>query len=162
MNIRKATDADLSVVLSLRDKAREIMRHSGNPDQWPIGYPKESVFAKDINEGNCYIIEDEDGASVATFSFIPGQDITYQTIKGEWLDDELPYYTIHRIASNGACSGIFQTIIDFCSSRTNNIRIDTHRDNAIMRHLLSHTGFSYCGIIWLANGEERLAFQKLF
>ena len=40
------------------------------------------------------------------------------------------------------------------------IRIDTHRDNKIMQHNLLKYGFTYCGIIYLANGDERLAYQK--
>ena len=39
--------------------------------------------------------------------------------------------------------------------------IDTHKDNAIMQHNIVKHGFSYCGIIHLASGDERLAYQKL-
>ena len=45
-------------------------------------------------------------------------------------------------------------------SKDNNIRIDTHRDNKIMRHNIEKHCFTYCGIIYLANGDERLAYQK--
>ena len=38
---------------------------------------------------------------------------------------------------------------------------DTHRDNTIMQHLITKHGFTYCGIILLANGDERLAYQKI-
>ena len=51
--------------------------------------------------------------------------------------------------------------MDSCSSRDTNIRIDTHRDNRIMQHNIEKHGFTYCGIIYLANGDERLAYQKL-
>ena len=40
-------------------------------------------------------------------------------------------------------------------------RQDTHRDNHILQHILKKHGFQYCGIIYLLNGDERLAFQKL-
>ena len=40
-----------------------------------------------------------------------------------------------------------------------NIRIDTHRDNLVMQHLLADEGFSYCGVIHCWSGDERLAFQ---
>ena len=30
-----------------------------------------------------------------------------------------------------------------------------------MQHLLEKHGFSYCGIIYLANGDPRLAYQRL-
>ena len=36
-----------------------------------------------------------------------------------------------------------------------------YRDNVIMQHNIAKHGFSYCGIIYLASGDERLAYQKL-
>ena len=30
-----------------------------------------------------------------------------------------------------------------------------------MQHNLLKHGFSYCGIIYLANGDERLAYQRI-
>ena len=49
----------------------------------------------------------------------------------------------------------------FCFSQDANIRIDTHRDNRIMQHNIEKYGFTYCGIIYLANGDERFAYQRL-
>lgn len=40
-----------------------------------------------------------------------------------------------------------------------NLRADTHRNNRTMRHLLEKSGFRYCGIIHVADGSERLAYQ---
>lgn len=51
--------------------------------------------------------------------------------------------------------------MDFCFAADRNIRMDTHRDNTIMQHCISNDGFAYCGIIYLANGDERLAYQKI-
>ena len=42
-----------------------------------------------------------------------------------------------------------------------NIRIDTHLDNRIMQHVIKKYGFTYCGIIYLASGDERLAYQQI-
>ncbi len=42
-----------------------------------------------------------------------------------------------------------------------NIRIDTHLDNRIMQHVIKKYGFTYCGIIYLASGDERLAYQLI-
>ena len=50
--------------------------------------------------------------------------------------------------------------MDFSFAHDNNIRIDTHRDNKIMQHNIEKHCFTYCGIIYLANGDERLAYQK--
>lgn len=37
--------------------------------------------------------------------------------------------------------------------------IDTHRDNKIMQHNITKHSFTYCGIIYLLSGDERLAYQ---
>ena len=79
---------------------------------------------------------------------------------GAWLDDEAPYGVIHRLASTPQSHGVGKACIDWCFERIPNLRIDTHRDNRIMQHLMQKMGFSYCGIIYLANGDERLAFHR--
>ena len=42
------------------------------------------------------------------------------------------------------------------------IKIDTHKENFVMRGLLEKNGFEYCGIILLEDGAERVAYEKLF
>ena len=51
--------------------------------------------------------------------------------------------------------------LQWCYRQIPNLRADTHRDNHILQHILKKHGFQYCGIIYLLNGDERLAFQKL-
>ena len=93
---------------------------------------------------------------------VSGPDPTYATIyNGKWIDANRPYLVIHRIASRTESHGVMSEMLNFCFTMTENIRIDTHRDNHIMRHLLKKHGFEYCGIIYLANGDERLAYQKI-
>lgn len=158
--IRHSTKQDLPVILNLRDQAREIMRSYGNVSQWPEGYPLPEKFEEDIEKGCSYLMADESGSVVGTFAFIPGPDITYKVIyDGQWLNDE-PYYVIHRIASTPDSHGILNTLLDYCEAIAPNIRIDTHKDNIIMRKGLEKRGYQYCGIIHLLNGDERLAFQK--
>ena len=113
----------------------------------------------DIRRGVCYGCEDG-GKLSAVFSMIPGPDPTYAHIDGgEWLNEE-PYLVVHRIASLPECHGVMDAVLNFCYRHCDNIRIDTHRDNTIMRHCLQKAGFAYCGIIYLANGDERLAFHR--
>ena len=96
---------------------------------------------------------------VAYFALLPSPEPTYSHIDGAWLTDE-PYGVIHRIASYPEVHGIFSAIIDFAAARYPHLRIDTHRDNRIMQHLIDAAGFTYCGIIWLEDGTERLAYEK--
>ncbi len=159
--IRKAVAADIPEILQVMEAARSIMRASGNMHQWADGYPGEEILRQDMeNEGGYVVVEDE--RVVAYFAFLPSPEPTYDRIvEGQWLDDTLPYHVVHRIASYPTVHHIFRDVMDFCFSVDGNIRIDTHRDNLIMQHNLVKHGFAYCGIIFLANGDERLAYQRL-
>lgn len=158
-SIRKAAMNDVPVIMRLIDEARVIMRSCGNVNQWIDGYPSEETIQNDINNGHCYLLEEEDGHIVASFAFIPGPEPTYKEIfEGRWLDDA-PYYVVHRLASTASSHGVFNDVMDYCMGVAGNLRIDTHRDNVIMRHVIERYGFTYCGIIYLLSGDERLAYQ---
>lgn len=158
--IKKSVVADIPVIMQLLECGRQKMRANGNLEQWTDGNPKQSLIEADINNGNSYIVED-DGVAVATFAFIKGPDVTYTNIyEGKWKENTLPYHVIHRMASLHGTHGVFKDILEYCFERCNNIRIDTHRQNSIMRNALSKYGFEYCGIIYLLDGAERLAYQQ--
>ena len=159
--IREAKPTDITEIMQVMDAAKKIMRQSGNMHQWGDGYPSEAVIFSDMEKHGGFVIEDG-SRIVGYFAFLPSPEPTYSRIyDGEWMDDNLPYHVIHRIASYPEAHGIFSTIMDFCFSHDANIRIDTHKDNRIMQHNIKKHGFTYCGIIYLASGDERLAYQKL-
>ena len=159
MEFRKTKRSDLDEILYLYDSARRYMRENGNPDQWGEDHPDEKTILSDIEHG--YHIGYSDGNRIlGCFAFIEGDDPTYKTIvKGKWLDNN-PYGVIHRIAVLEHCKGIGSTCIEWCFSRSENIRIDTHPDNIPMQKLLAKNGFKYCGQILNSWGDERLAFQR--
>lgn len=158
--IRKAVESDLLDIKSIVDKARELMKSSGNVNQWVDGYPSNEVLLSDIRNGNAYLLLRENKA-VAYFTMVDGPDPTYNVItKGSWLNDN-SYGVLHRIASNGEAKGVFKEILLYASEHYSNIRIDTHHDNKIMQRLLEKNGFVYCGIIFLADGSPRLAYQRI-
>ena len=159
--IREAQPSDMADILTVMDAAKNIMRQSGNMHQWGEGYPSEAVIAADMERNGGFVVEDEKKI-VGYFAFLQSPEPTYAKIyEGKWIDDTLPYHVVHRIASNPDAHGIFSSIMDFCFSHDTNIRIDTHRDNKIMQHVILKQGFSYCGIIYLLSGDERLAYQKI-
>ncbi len=158
--IRKATAEDIDDILKIMDAARQIMRSSGNLYQWTDGYPSADVILGDIEKGGGYVVED-DKKKVAYFAFLPAPEPTYEHIyQGRWLEDDRPYHVIHRMASYPNVHKCFHDILIYCLTINPNIRIDTHRDNGIMQHNILKHGFTYCGIIYLANGDERLAYQN--
>ena len=160
IQIQHSTPDDLPTILALIEDGRQIMRSDGNLHQWSGNSPSKELIMHDIEDGYSYLCL-EDGKAVGTFAFIPGPDPTYMQIyEGAWLETESPYYVIHRMASTPDSHGIFAAVMDYCFQVTNNIRIDTHRDNHIMQHNLIKHGFQYCGIIYLLNGDERLAYQR--
>ena len=55
---------------------------------------------------------------------------------------------------------LYATVAKMIRKEFPNLKIDTHRDNYPMQKSLKKNGFEYCGIIYLADGNERLAFQK--
>lgn len=158
--IRKATERDIPAALALFSAAKAIMRSDGNATQWDKGYPNEDIVRSDISKGGAYIVEHE-GVAVGYFAMLPSPEPTYSSIIGKWLDDAAPYLVIHRVASTPGSHGIFKEVIEYAASVSANLRVDTHRDNHIMRHVIEKAGFTYCGIIHIADGSERLAYQKI-
>lgn len=159
-NIRNADLSDLKEIMDIYEYARKFMKQTGNRNQWANKFPPENLIKEDIEKKQLYIIE-KSGFICGVFAFIIGNDPTYSIIKnGEWLSYE-KYGTVHRVASNGKSKGIFNEIITFCESKINHLRIDTHKDNKIMQHLIEKNGFYKCGIIYVTDGTSRLAYEKI-
>lgn len=162
MTVRNAEERDVPRLMELFSQAREIMRADGNATQWAGEYPSRNVVLEDIRLGRSFVIEDESGTAIGTFAFIPGIEPTYNRIyEGRWLEDTLPYATIHRLASTRDSHGVAEVCFAWAWQQCKNLRVDTHADNHIMQHCILRAGFTYCGIIYLADGAPRLAYQKL-
>ncbi len=157
--IRKAVSDDMPRILDIYAYARSFMAEHGNPHQWGDSHPREEQLWEDIRRGELYVAVSE-GCIHGVFAFILGEDPTYARIyDGEWQNAK-PYFVIHRVASMAGVHGIMRAVLDYAFTLTDTIRIDTHEDNRTMRALLEKYGFVYCGVIFLENGDSRLAFQK--
>ena len=160
ISIRPASRHDIDAIVGIYEASRRYMRATGNLTQWADGYPARADIEADISAGNCYVGE-VGGEVVMAFAFIIGDDPTYRIIEqGRWLND-LPYGTIHRLGSNGRCSGVLAACVEFCFGRTDNLRLDTHADNRPMLTAVARLGFTRCGIIYCRDGSPRIAFQKM-
>ena len=162
LHIRMAVPEDIPAIMAVLEAAKGIMRADGNLGQWIDGYPSEAIVSQDIAKGFGYVVTRPGQGIAGYFAWIASPEPTYAKIyDGAWLDDDAPYHVIHRIGSLPDVHGVFAAIMDFAFSRDRNVRIDTHRDNRIMQHNILKHGFTYCGIILLASGDERLAYQRI-
>ena len=159
LSVRPATAADLPALAEIYRKARAFMAATGNPTQWGTTDPRPEIREQDIARGQLFVLCDGD-APHAAFALVPGEDPTYAVIEGAWISNA-PYATIHRLASDGRCRGVFGAALAFAAARQPHLRIDTHADNHLMQKLIAQAGFRYCGIIHVADGSPRLAYERL-
>lgn len=159
MEIRKTKPEELDRVMAIYARARKFMAEHDNPSQWGNVKPYREDIVRDIAQGFSHVCV-EGKQIVATFYYREGVDPTYLKIyEGEWAND-LPYGVVHRIASAGTVKGAGSFCLNWAFGQCGNLKIDTHRDNIVMQNTLKKNGFVYCGIIHLADGDERLAYQK--
>ena len=163
MTVKTAEPYMADEIMEIIEDGRAYLKSQGL-DQWQEGYPDRAQIDADLASGNGRVFCVGDRiAGYACVCF--GADPFYFDIDGAWLDDK-PYAVIHRCAVKASERGkglgdtIFKTLEGFVKERGfDEIRVDTHRGNMVMQHLLQKNGYVYCGII-LFDGRERLAFQK--
>ena len=126
---RGATRSDLPEILKIYARARETMAAAGNPTQWGTSFPPQELLEEDIDSNRLFLYL-VNGELEAVFAFILGPDPTYAVIEdGKWLNDTLPYGTIHRLASAGKRKGVATDVITWCLEHCESLRADTHADN---------------------------------
>lgn len=155
--IRLATTSDLPRVFEVYAVARQLMRDSGNPNQWGDRFPPQALLRADIPKKQLYVVE-RDGIIHAAFALVFGDDPSYGYIEGAWRKDE-PYGAIHRVGSDGT-GGIFGEVIAFCREKSPYLRIDTHHDNRVMQHIVQKHGFRESGVVYMHDdGTPRIAYE---
>lgn len=156
--VREAAWTDFERILEIYGQAREFMAKTGNPTQWGTNYPPLEMLEADIPAGNLYVVEDD--AVHGVFAYFTEPDPTYGYIEdGAWLSDS-PYGTIHRVAADSS-GGVFTAVVNYAVSRNPHVRIDTHADNKVMQHVLEKHGFVRTGIIYLEDGDPRIAYERV-
>jgi len=164
---RKAKEADLDAIMDIVEAAKAYFQAQGIP-QWQDGYPNKENFISDRKKGCSYVLE-ENGKVIGTMAVFFEGEPTYRTIyKGKWLSEDLPYAAIHRVAvdadrkGKGLAGKMVEEVVKMCKERgICSIKNDTHRLNDSMQHMLEKNGFTRCGVIYLENGEERIAFERI-
>jgi GNAT superfamily N-acetyltransferase len=168
MKFIKTKRKDLEPIMKIIGEA-QVFLASHNIDQWQNGYPNEEAILRDITNNVSYIITSKDSILIGTAMFSTKKEPTYKSIEGEWITkSDSKYGVIHRMAVTNEFrkKGVAKFIFEQCEQLLlhNNIesmRIDTHEDNLAMQGLLNKLKYLYCGVIYLENGDKRLAYEKL-
>ena len=157
--VRNAQWEDLPRIEEIYACARRFMADTGNPNQWGKTNPPVEQLKKDIENQLLFVITE--GSDIhGVFYFYIGEDPTYLEIEGGTWRSATPYGTIHRIAGDGS-GGILKTAVGFCEKQIGHLRIDTHHDNRVMQKAVEKVGFSGRGIIYIADGSPRIAYDRI-
>lgn len=163
MNIRLSKPNDLPALMAIFDEARGTIAGLGI-DQWQNGYPSQPVIMDDIARGQSYVVEQE-GNVLGTFVLVQTEPTYDRIYEGSWNRDD--YIAIHRVAVKveRRGTGITEAIIRYAVDQARTmgrhaLRIDTHKGNLPMRRMLEKNGFGYRGVIFLADGAHRVAYEK--
>lgn len=167
MKVRKAVLNDLDSIMLIIEEAKRFLKEQGI-DQWQNGSPNDELILGDIKKEQGYVLFEEKEI-IAYMALCYGEDASYHTVyDGEWLYPNAIYGTIHRTAISSKFRGrgiaklLFQAADDLCREKNlNSIRIDTHPDNELMKHLIIREGYQPCGYVFLQqDGTKRLVFEK--
>ena len=163
---RKAVLDDLDKIMEIIEDGRAFLKPQ-NGGQWQDGYPNRDNIIEDINSGHFYVIltPENDIASICALTYYES-DYDHLYV-GSWLS-ELPYMVMHRCAVKDEYRGvvygkeIFELFnIEAKKQGYHSLRIDTHENNKVMRHLIESSGFIYCGKAILTPNKDRMVFEKI-
>lgn len=166
MEFRQANISDLDQIVEIIELSKKYLKET-KVDQWQDGYPAKEDLRRDIESGNSYVLTNKDEIVATTVISLDGESTYNSIFNGEWITNE-DYIVMHRVAVHDKYKGkgIFKELIKEAESLALNkgissIKIDTHRDNISMQRAVVKNDFKRCGIIYLEDGSERIAFEKV-
>lgn len=166
MEFRQANISDLDQIVKIIELSKKYLKET-KVDQWQDGYPAKEDLRRDIESGNSYVLTNKDEIVATTVISLDGESTYNSIFNGEWITNE-EYIVMHRVAVHEKYKGkgIFKELIKEAESLALNkgifsIKIDTHRDNISMQRAVVKNDFKRCGIIYLGDGSERIAFEKV-
>lgn len=153
--IRLASINDLDTIMSMIEEGRKHIA-SYNIPQWINGYPSINTIKEDIDLNRGYVLIDND--EIVSYFVVLEYDPCYDKIDGKWLD-EGNYVAIHRTVTKYFDKGLGSKMFDEIKLKYDHIRVDTHEGNISMNKCLLKNNFVYCGVIYLADGSPRNAYE---
>lgn len=167
MTFIHAQETDMPEIMRIINDAKRRLQKSGI-DQWQDGYPNEESLGQDISRGDYYLYVREEKL-MAVLALVFDGDPNYKVItNGEWLTEDNPYSALHRVAvaEQELGKGVMGQVFKIAEAETlkrgyASLRIDTHPDNKRMQRAIEKAGYTYCGHIYLENGDLRYAYEKV-
>ena len=166
MEFRNSVKSDIKEIINIIEEAQSYFKEN-SIDQWQNGYPNEESIMNDIESDESYVLLKDDKIIATAYLSFSGEndyDIIYD---GKWIS-EGDYAVVHRVAVSSNMKGkgiareLFKCIEKVClENNLKHIKIDTHRQNKSMQKFLKKNGFEYCGVIYLQDNSERIAFEKI-
>lgn len=165
--LRKAKSTEIEKIMSVIEDGVKYLKQQGI-NQWQHGSPGRSNVENDIKQETSYVYE-LDGEIVGT-AMLNNYDADYEKYSTLWTSCN-NYLVIHRLAikeeyrSQGVAHKFMNDIILFAKENSvEYIRIDTHKDNKIMRKYLRKNGFKELDEIKLTmknilDDKERIAYE---
>ena len=165
--LKKANSTEIEEIMSVIKDGKEFLKQQGI-NQWQHGSPGCGDVENDIKQETSYVYE-LDGKIVGT-AMLNTYDADYEKYLTIWTKCN-NYLVIHRLAvkkeyhSQGIGHKFMNDIILFAKENSvEYIRIDTHKDNVIMRKYLSKNNFKELDEIKLSiknslDDKERIAYE---
>ena len=166
MSYRLVNESEIETAMAIIEDGRAFLKPQGG-GQWQNGYPSRDTILEDIRSHRLFGVLDEEGKLAGVCALTYHEDDYDHLYEGHWLSD-LPYMVMHRIAvkseyrGQGYGKALFEVFeMEARKQGYASLRIDTHENNAAMRHLLEKSGFLYCGKAILTPNKDRMVFEKL-
>lgn len=125
--------------------------------QWDEEYPNEEVVVKDIDEGNLYIMKDNNHI-YGIITINEQQDEEYNTV--DWKSKREGILVVHRLAVNplNQSGGTGRSLMTFAENLVrqkhyNSIRLDTYSGNPIALSFYERLGYERVGHVYFTDRE---------
>ena len=165
MLIRLARAGDLPALMKMLRRVIPLM-HAEGLAQWDDEYPTEAIFARDVDAGELWVAEAEDGAMAAVIAITTDQYPEYAHVG---LDLNEPAIVAHRLAVDPAFRGAGLAIALMQQAETVALargipllRVDTSAQNMAAQRLTLKLGYTFAGETNLGfrGGMRIFCYQK--
>ena len=165
MLVRLATKSDLPAILALMRRVIPLM-HADGIFQWDDTYPNEQVFGADIDAGQLWVAEPEDGIVAGVAAITTEQYAEYAQVGWDITE---PAIVVHRLAVDPAFrgAGIAVALMQQAETVARErgillLRVDTNTQNAATQRLFPKLGYTLAGEFGLGfrPGLRFVCFEK--